>query len=1052
MSESLLERARAWRELVLLAEMAGWLHDLGKLSGQFVISKTDRAYNAPRREESSQGEELASGGDDRAWSHAKIFEYDASHIPAALAEALARPLSPAEEGAEAWVDVRNLPTAGVSLRDLVSGHHREARGDLELLFHRADGDESGEDEHSAGAAQTLPVQAATAFGRERPLADGDLSALDAARLALYEPLRALLTGPGSSAERREEVWRLLSEAMQKGLGKTQRAANDIRLDQHAWGVASRFKAYLLRDLLAGQATGAATFRLLSVQWDAWEQIAPHARLSDVVGRAVMLAGVRAEVRRVLEDEHALGNRVYEDADGVHLLVADAEWGQELSALVREAVNRASEGEVQPVVRLSEPTRYVTDLVAQMEAARREVPLVGTPRWLEQWGKASNGKVCPVCQKRPLQGEAELCPTCERWRRRGIERRRALGGTLWTGEIADRTGRVALVAAQFDLSRWLDGTMLHTLFITSPQDIAQAAKLDGSTVGWVDAHEAIANRDRAQDAYRQWRPLMKKRKDIVGKLERVERRLANVQSNPRIPDERKSELLSTYGSQQRDLNAQLAQLDAQLRDPQTWFVGAVERYITSGPGGPDRQARIEREADRLGKRYTDLDDRAATLLALARKNPCAGRLLRVWQGTEAFLQACAEWVGDGAPERQRACWTLRRSVASGVYQVDLPGLGPSDVFVRPDHGRMQTITSLDHGAVERLCRATAGRTLRLRAADGEMVKVEVGQAEAEPYRAYQVVLSSPILLLAMVPADRALAAAEEMQRAYAAEFGAVQNRLPLRVGLVYMDAHYPMFAALDAARRLLETLDALGREPIQASLTAVEQEEGHYRLEVESARHGRWTWRVPAVRGDGQTDWYHPYFWVRDGADAEQRGMSLAGPYGRWVHVSQLAPGDRIGLWPNLFDTLYLDTATRRFDARAAPETGRRPHPLLGAHHSTRPYLLERVHCLRAVWDAVRTVAGISETRLAAVEGLLSRKWRDWRLEQPADDPQRAGHHAAYVWLAEQVVARDLGKSSVLQEAILDGTFFDAVELYRHILKAPLSEDAATVEHGEEGDR
>lgn len=44
MSKTLLERAKEYRELVLLAELAGWLHDLGKMSSGFVLSKADRAY------------------------------------------------------------------------------------------------------------------------------------------------------------------------------------------------------------------------------------------------------------------------------------------------------------------------------------------------------------------------------------------------------------------------------------------------------------------------------------------------------------------------------------------------------------------------------------------------------------------------------------------------------------------------------------------------------------------------------------------------------------------------------------------------------------------------------------------------------------------------------------------------------------------------------------------------------------------------------------------------------------------------------------------------
>ena len=58
MGESLLEKAKAWRELVLLAELGGWLHDLGKLSSGFVREHMEPAYSPPGGVEGSPtGEE-----------------------------------------------------------------------------------------------------------------------------------------------------------------------------------------------------------------------------------------------------------------------------------------------------------------------------------------------------------------------------------------------------------------------------------------------------------------------------------------------------------------------------------------------------------------------------------------------------------------------------------------------------------------------------------------------------------------------------------------------------------------------------------------------------------------------------------------------------------------------------------------------------------------------------------------------------------------------------------------------------------------------------------
>jgi len=390
MRDSLLKRAQDWRGLLLRAEIGGWLHDLGKLSSSFVRSKTDPAYVT---ESGGQEAFAAETSPVETWPHGQVLDQDDRR------PLLDTPL-PLPEGWEP-----------VAIADLIANHHkRDPKERLLHLLKRADGADSGEDEYNAvGLYQREPVQAATLFGRETPLAGGDLAALDKARRAVYEALEPLLEDP---AGHHAEIWDKLEKALRRGLGKTQRAANDVRLDQHAWGVASRFKAFLLRDLLdpppADERRPRRTFRLLTVRWDWWPAVTPFARLSDVVGRTVMLEQLRARLRRLIEEEYALGDRVYEDDDGVHFMVADLEWDEtELERVIRAVVNQETGGEVRPVVRLGRPTERVTDLVAQMQEARATLPVVGEPAWVQAWSQSPSGVVCPVCRRRPLEGDRDL---------------------------------------------------------------------------------------------------------------------------------------------------------------------------------------------------------------------------------------------------------------------------------------------------------------------------------------------------------------------------------------------------------------------------------------------------------------------------------------------------------------------------------------------------------------------------------------------------------------------------------------------------------------------
>jgi len=367
------------------------------------------------------------------------------------------------------------------------------------------------------------------------------------------------------------------------------------------------------------------------------------------------------------------------------------------------------------------------------------------------------------------------------------------------------------------------------------------------------------------------------------------------------------------------------------------------------------------------------------------------------------------------ERRRIRFTLTHNpLHPGIYKAEVPGLGQTEVFVRPKDGKAQTIDRLKEAKVRELQDKTPGQILRLKGDEtGQSLHktFTIVKAEPEDYRPYQVITASPNLLLMMVPADKAMEVTEKMQCAYVEEFGKVQDRLP--------------FGQLD-------------EKPSDAVLQENPEENGDgYDLSLHSDRFGAWTWHVPAQRGDRKTDWYHPYFLVQQGKDLEKRGMSLIGPKGRWVHVSKLQKDDRIAFRPNLFDFIFLDTVSRRLETQLDQETRRRSHPLLGAHHSPRPYLLERVRHLREVWKAIRKADGMSETRLEGATSLLARKWETWQLAS-ADSPERQAAWKSYSWLVDQVAARDFGKKEeirkTIKEAVLDGSFFDTVELYRHILK------------------
>lgn len=976
-NKTLLESAKKYRDLILLLEMAGWLHDLGKLSEGFIR----HAAGTP--------------GDN----HKDIFN-EVSTDP--LHVHLARPFT----GAGGWLPgpgVRLLNSDDHKILSLVVGHHGLAYPDLQqdpLLKHfvHADHEESGEDGSLASGIQADAdnVQVATVFGKESLLVD-KIGDLDTKRKQAYVHLQEQLDAANKSecfADVRDPLWASLAPLLDCGLGKTQRAVNDIRLDFHVWGVATRFKAYALQEALRQEQHAVDDgyfFRLLSIWWNSWEIITPFARLADALGREEMLSQLRDRLRFELEVEYALGNSIYEDANGIHFLVAGADWQPEIEPLMRGVVNEVSGGEVQPVIVVSEATRRVTDLAAQIQRAGRTVPRVESNA--RSGETAQTAMVCPNCRKRTLEADEEICRECRKWRNLGYESgrktRSELGGTPWQGELADDHGRIALIVARFDLEHWLDGRMLHTMFATRPQDLHQDVG-DLNVSSWTDVRDVLV----------------------------------------RIPEEN---LIKREGQDQKARNDQLRGWGRSQRNTQE---GKIAQKITSSFNQLDQIIDIISALPDFNGFPPGFPDKF--LLALARKPPTAGRLLRVWNVCQDFLQHRVLDLKGTINQRNRLSIKVQTSLADGFYQVDLPGFGPMEMFLSPGSKFLESTEYLSESASEKI-RMDKMQALVLTSASaqgGAATPVQVISHNWQSYIPVRPALKSPNLLLVFLPADQALEVAEDWRQKYEEEFGKVLGRLPFHIGVIYMDQHYPAFAAFDAARRLSETFDELAERPVEAVVDEVEAKNGvrNFMLHDKEGRFGAWQWSFPTqLGGGGGDDTYHPYVLVKEGDGLNERTMAVEGPGGRWVHVSEVQPNDTISFWPGFFDYLFLDTVTRRMDALLVGETDRRPHDLL-KEHAPRPYLLERLPKMIELWKQIKSVPEMSPSRLQASTALLAGKLKSWGLK--SDE---------YRQLAEWVVNRDFAGNGLIRTAVEDGSFFDCVELYIHILKQDLQDAVETPE-------
>jgi hypothetical protein len=421
-----------------------------------------------------------------------------------------------------------------------------------------------------------------------------------------------------------------------------------------------------------------------------------------------------------------------------------------------------------------------------------------------------------------------------------------------------------------------------------------------------------------------------------------------------------------------------------------------------------------------------------------KNPSPARLRRVWKTCQRFwTETVVEEIltshpyGQGTPDSslRRARWRVVPDQTTGweehgPYDGTVDGR-PISLFWRAQFGDFITIINLQlSGALQRGQRVTVSDPDNPRRIWSFTVQEATpSDDEFGTYQPFLVLLASPDQFLALVPAIDALEIAERIRAEYVRQFGKVQNRLPLFLGLIFFPRKTPLTAVMEAARRMLNTPFKEERWTIQK----VTNNTIEFANDVE--------WNVPVVMGDNVTeDLWYPYFFLetqgnpgrqycfqlrREGDTDPQKVGSVSAKYAdRWlVHVRDLRQGDGVQVTPSRFAYLFLESTARRF--RFDPEKD--------------GMLLDELPRLRKMWQDLKE-SGITNTALNGLWALLERKRAAWgaeskELEKLAEDALKdAGLFQRKD--PQGNPPRDL----VRPDDVRNGRFVRCLELHMYILK------------------
>jgi hypothetical protein len=498
----ILDIIESHRDEILKAEIGALLHDLGKLSSDFMggnfklheviggsISSLTFCNTWPERLKRRHSRANTLGAQNYFPQKFKSLLQQSTIFS-----------EPFNDRKYSWGDFIDFHTPALySRNDIITLLGTPAK--LTRLLAICDGFDSGSDKGDlAGQGQQqTPIYGANAFGFESILGPD----LDRIRQHLVDMLTVEINQlPGN----RTEILKDIQKAYVQGLGETRRAANDVSLWDHSYSVASLYKSALAQIFIEkaqadseGRAydfpkPSSLRWRILRINVDVLGYYAKAHKIADVFAYKEVINKIFEKLKDLLEVQYPFGNEVYRDTTGIYFTFPNIEPPDDLKSLLYETLVKV-DPEIVPLIATSKPDpkyshenepakeELKTLLGLQIEEARKELNLPIRRENLYDWQKKWNDtysrfpnlkwEICPVCYLRPKKEKDETCDhCCQRRESRITIWKEDPSQTIWIDEVADHNDRVALLVGRFDLTHWLNGQLVESMLVNAQSNISK----------------------------------------------------------------------------------------------------------------------------------------------------------------------------------------------------------------------------------------------------------------------------------------------------------------------------------------------------------------------------------------------------------------------------------------------------------------------------------------------------------------------------------------------------------------------------------------------------
>lgn len=1010
-NESYLKKLKSKRNDILLGEIAALLHDIGKCHPDFIKSHSIdsnelKHNNTPFKHHASDIDNIIK----------EVFESKEENTRKETGSDIN---NSNDKNNNSNNNVRDLMEffdqefninneLKSSIDSIIKNHHsRENRNKLEKLLMVCDRLDSADDKGIVRQKQhSQNTVISTPFGYTKEKIELDF--LKKCFKILAEKMIEVFQNYEKDKNirtLRKEILNNVKDVFVHALGETRVPANDVSLWDHSYSTATIFKTELSRLALGeGYRAHNLSRRIFGICWNGERFINNGKKVADILVRKNIIEKIKRNIRKEFEVNYPLGNVIYEDINGIYITFPELDDYCKTKKIVRECAEKAlyiikviSKCEIWPFFTLSAPKQNLTVITDELKYAEsmKKIPKMSPvifidngsierdKIWLEymyQKGKADESNkviwdICSVCKIRKKNEGDERCKYCKRRNETRIDKwLRNRRTTIWIDEIADVNNRYALLNLNFNLEKWLDGTMISTIFSQTYEDWFYGSR-----------SKSKKNIEILYD--------FNTRQSLNPDLQTVYKILEIIINNRN----NKEKALDTFFDENLGIKSDYRKHIKNIKEriaPAPFNEKNLAKYLFTQNASPARISRILREVEEFWE---------TVLVQISEKiYPAPGS---IWKRMKFSID--------------KDTLVLKNNETIDDYSrkpliIKIENLEPENVHVLYDscEGEFFSIESLEKFSYKNLKGAVAVKIAlkekcfnylateekpddnKLDVQNIQDIKIE--NLQLDDYIPVIELEKTPDSLRLLVPAYDSIKILQLVTELYNERFKKVIGKLPLNAGLLVANRKFPLYVMLETGERMLN------------------------RKEFKQPEYMEPWWDLSFV----QNDRFYKYYPIRKSEEGHYTLDDL-------VPISK---GQFYELYPGYFDFDLLSGTNDRYKINYSKDSRSR----MGGDYtllSARPLYFHQIAEIVELWEILKN--NLSSSQLNFLEQVLMEKKKEWANVRD-DEKSQVYRYFAEATLKEAFGGKwvELSEETkdLLKRAANNDLLLDTLTLFNHILK------------------